>query len=277
VANEEQARAWNGDEGDRWTDHEERYNAAVRRHTRRLLDAAGISPADHVLDIGCGCGESTRDAARAAGSGRALGVDLSARMIERARERTRLEGLTNAAFEQADAQVHAFEAEAYDLAISRFGVMFFDDPVAAFTNIGRALRRSGRLVLLAWQGLKENDWASAFRDALAAGRALPEPPAGAPGAFGLADPERIRRILAEGGFADVGLKEMSEPMFLGADPADAFTFVRNLGITHGMLESLDETSRARALEEMRATLSAHDTGEGVLFGSRAWLITAKRV
>jgi SAM-dependent methyltransferase len=276
IANAEQAAAWNGEEGDRWTDHEERYDASAHRHGLRMLDAARISAADRVLDVGCGCGGSTREAARRASSGMALGVDLSKRMLERARERSRAERLANVRFEQADAQVYPFEAGAFDLAISRFGVMFFDDPVAAFRNIARALRPGGRLAVLAWQELRKNAWVSAIRDALAAGRALPEPSAGAPGPFSLADADRVRQILAEAELAQVALEAVDEPMDLGRDAEDACGFVRTLGITTGMLAELDDATAAKALAAVRATLAAHDTGQGVLFGSSAWLITATR-
>ena len=151
IVNLEQAEAWNGKDGAHWTEHEARYNASVQRHTPRLLIAAGIETTDHVLDIGCGCGESTRRAAQAADTGVALGVDLSAPMIQRARERSLAEGLTNVSFEQADAQIYPFEGGTFDVAISRFGAMFFASPVVAFQNIGRALRPRGRLSLLAWQ------------------------------------------------------------------------------------------------------------------------------
>ena len=271
AANVEMAKAWE-EEGERWAEQADRYDAAVSRHSLRLLEAARISAGDRVLDIGCGCGETTRDAARAAASGLALGVDLSARMIERARA----EGLTNVRFEQADAQVYPFEREAFDLAISRFGVMFFADPVAAFRNIGRSLRPGGRLALLSWQELKKNEWLLVVREALAMGRALPEPPVGAPGPFGLAEPDRVRHILAEAGFGEIALDEVGEPVRLGRDGEDAFAFARTMGQVKGLLDDLDESTAARALEALRATLAAHETPEGVLFDSRAWLITAHR-
>jgi ubiquinone/menaquinone biosynthesis C-methylase UbiE len=276
VVNVDQARAWDGDEGERWTEHEERYNASARRHTRHLLDAARVSADTHALDVGCGCGETTREVARFARSGMALGVDLSARMIERARERSRAEGLTNARFEQADAQVCPFEMSAFDLAISRFGAMFFNDPVAAFRNIGRALRPGGRLALLAWQALERNEWQLSILRALAAGRQFPMPPVDAPGPFGLADADRVRRILAEAGFEGVELEEIAEPIRLGADADDALVFVRSTGIAAGMLRDLDEAAAARALEALRKTLAAHEGNDGVLLDSRAWLITARR-
>jgi len=275
VVNVEQARAWQGEE-DHWAEHDERYNAAVRRYGLHLYHAAQIAAGDCVLDVGCGCGETTRDAARAAVSGSALGVDLSARMLARARERSRAEGLTNVRFEQADAQVYPFADQAFDVAISRFGATFFADPVAAFRNVGRALRPGGRLALLAWQELGKNEWLLALRGALAAGRTLPEPPAGAPGPFGLADADAARRILAEAGFAAVAFAEVREPVYLGASGDDAFGFVRTMGVTRGLLNELDDTARARALEALRTMLRAHESGEGVLLDSRAWLITARR-
>lgn len=274
--NVEQARAWNGEEGDRWTEHEARYNTASRRHGDRLLRAARIAPGDQVLDIGCGCGGSTRDAARQARSGGVLGVDLSARMLARARERSLAEGVLNARFELADVQVHPFDAQAFGLAISRFGAMFFEDPLAAFRNVGRALRPGGRLALIAWQELARNEWQLALRSALAAGRTLPEPAVGAPGPFGLADPDAVRQVLGAAGFVAIEFEEVDEPMEFGADPEDAFDFVQTMGITKGLLESLDVTARSRVFDDLRAMLAAHHTDAGVLLGARSWLITAHR-
>ncbi|MBI2322891.1 MAG: methyltransferase domain-containing protein [Chloroflexi bacterium] len=275
TANVEQAAGWDGEEGDRWTEHEERYNAAARNLSRVLLDAAGIAADDRVLDIGCGCGETTLEAARRAVVGMALGVDLSSRMIERARERSRAEGITNAKFEQADAQMYRFEQQGFDRVISRFGAMFFGDPIAAFRNIGRAVRPGGRLAMLTWQELGKNEWMLAIRSALAVGRTLPEPPVGAPGLFGLAEADAARRILAAAGFEAIDVEEVREPMYLGTDGADAFAFIRTLGMTKGMLQGLDGATAARALEALRSTLEAHDTGAGVLLDSCAWLITAR--
>jgi ubiquinone/menaquinone biosynthesis C-methylase UbiE len=151
IANVDMAAAWDGDEGTDWARDWERYDLGVRSHHLRLMEAAAISPAEHVLDVGCGNGQTTRDAARSAAAGSARGVDLSSVMIARAREVARDENVTNVTFEIADAQVHPFEPARYDIAMSRFGAMFFGDPVAAFTNIGRGLRPGGRLVLMSWQ------------------------------------------------------------------------------------------------------------------------------
>ena len=276
IANVEMARAWDGEEGERWTLHAERYEAAGARHWRRFLDEGFISTTDAVLDIGCGTGGSTRDAARIAASGSALGVDLSSRMLERACEISAAEGLTNVAFLQADAQVHPFEPGTFDLAISSFGAMFFGDPVAAFSNIARALRPGGRLAVMAWREFARNEWLTALRGALAVGRTLPEPPAGVPGPFGLADADRDREILTAAGFEEVVLRDLEEPVVFGPDADDAFAFVRTMGIVHGLTADLDEDAKARALDEVHEVLAAHQTGDGVLLGTSAWLITARR-
>ena len=144
------------------------YDAELRRHNEVLRRACGIQFRDHVLDIGCGTGQTTRQAARTAQAGRALGVDVSAPAIERARELARAEQLGNVAFERADAQVYRFPQERFDLAISRFGTMFFDDPAAAFANIRQALRPAGRLVMMVWQAHERNEWDAAIHQTLAA-------------------------------------------------------------------------------------------------------------
>jgi SAM-dependent methyltransferase len=276
IANADQAEAWNGHEGEHWTEHADRYDRASRRHWERFLDAGLISSSDAVLDIGCGTGKSTRDAARLAAQGSALGVDLSARMLERAHEQSRAEGIANVSFVQADAQVHPFDENAFEIAISCFGAMFFSDPVGAFTNIGRALNTGGGLALLAWRELARNEWLTELRAALAVGRQLPEPPPDAPTPFALADPDRVRGILDAAGYENVSFEPIDEPIEFGSDADDAYAFMRTLGIVDGLTHDLDDARRAQALAELQKTVAAHASADGVLFGTSAWLITARR-
>ena len=271
--NADMAAAWDG-EGAHWARHWQRYDRSVHQYHELLLGEAAVGSAEHVLDVGCGNGQTTRDAARRAPSGRAQGIDLSRQMIERARERAEAEGVANAAFEVGDAQVLPFTSS-YDLAVSRFGAMFFADPVAAFANIGSALRPAGRLVVLAWRGLADNEWMTSLRGALAVGRDLPAPPRDAPGPLGLADPDRTRATLAGAGFVAVEVTAVGRPLWFGTDAEDAFEFFRGTGIVRGMLEGLDQGRHAQALETLRATLADHTTDDGVLLGSGAWLITAR--
>jgi SAM-dependent methyltransferase len=274
--NLEQAAAWDGEEGDEWTVHADRYDAACRPYDPHLIAGAQIAAADRVLDVGCGTGISTRDAADIAVAGSATGIDLSARMLAEARRRSTATGLTNTRFVVGDAQVYPFDHTAFDVVISRFGAMFFGDPVTAFSNLARVLRTGGRLALLAWQELANNDWVIALRDTLAAGRSLPEPTTGTPGPFGLADPNNVHRVLTAAGFDDIELTEVRQPMYLGADGDDAFSFVSGLGLTRGLLGGLDDHTRHAALEALRNRLNTDATSDGVLLGAAGWLITARR-
>jgi SAM-dependent methyltransferase len=272
-SNVEQLRAWDGNEGEYWADHAEYFDRSVAVYHQRLLAVAAISTSDRVLDVGCGTGQTTRDAARAAYAGSALGIDLSSRMLDYARQRATQEGVSNATFAQADAQIHPFDSDSYDVAISRCAAMFFGDHVAAFRNIGRALREGGRLVLVTWQPLAGNEWIREISGALA-GRELPVPPPDAPGPFALSDPDRVRSVLTSAGFTDIDLDATSAGMWFGDDADDAHHFV--LGLMGWMLQGLDDAGRARAIDALHATMAAHATPDGVLFESAAWTTHATR-
>ncbi|MEU4227909.1 methyltransferase domain-containing protein [Nonomuraea sp. NPDC026600] len=264
-----------GEHGTRQTDLFD-YDAELRLHNELFRAAAHVGSRDRVLDIGCGTGQSTREAARAAVTGSAVGVDLSAPMLERARQLSDDQGLPNTTYQQADAQVHRFSPTHFDLCISRFGTMFFADPVAAFTNIGRALRPGVRLVLLVWQDRDRNEWASAIRRSLAAATATSAPPTGGPGAFSLADPTITQGILAAAGFTRVSFTDVHEPVFYGPDTATAFDNVLRLREYKDLLANLDAATAEQARTRLRATLAAHNTDRGVYFDSRAWIIAARR-
>ena len=243
------------------------YDAELRRHDDVLTRACAVREGERVLDIGCGTGPTTRRAARAAGSGRALGVDVSAAAIEQARALA----AGNVTFEQGDAQVHPFSPGQFDLVMSRFGTMFFPDPVAAFANIGRALRPGGRLVMLVWQARERNEWTLAIRAALG----LPGG-TGGPDAFSLADPAAIRESLTAAGFTGIEVADVHEPVWYGPDVAAALDWVRGFSCTAEALAGLDPAAAGRALDRLRDTLAAHRTADGIWFDSRAWLVTAHR-
>ena len=276
IANTEMAAAWDGHEGDVWTDQADRYDRAGRRVLARFLDEKPVNNGDAVLDVGCGTGNATRAVARLTLHGPVVGVDLSTRMLELARTKTEAEHLTNVTYARADAQVHPFEPEAFDVAVSSFGAMFFNDPVAAFTNIGRALRPDGRLALLAWRALPENRWLMSIRGALAIGRELPMPPPDAPTPFALADPDRVRLILGAAGFDEVGFTPVDEPMEIGVDASDALDFAKTMGIVEGLTEALSADDRATAMDNLRNLFVANETPDGVLLDSASWVITARR-
>jgi SAM-dependent methyltransferase len=251
------------------------YDAELRAHHEHLRAAYGISPGDEVLDIGCGTGLTTRDAARAAAPGRVVGVDVSERMLERARQLTEAERLDNVAFELGDAQVHRFDPARFDLVISRFGTMFFSEPVAAFANIASGLRPGGRLALLVWQRRDLNQWALAIDAAVGDAAQVPPPPGADP--FSLGDAEATAAILERAGFDELRFEDVREPVLYGHDMAAALDFVRGFRNVSAALASMSDSDAARAVERLRETLAAHQSDDqGVTLDSRAFLITARR-
>jgi SAM-dependent methyltransferase len=273
-SNTKQLEAWDGDSGAFWVERAQRFDDGVAAYHARFLEAAAIEADDIVLDIGCGNGQTSRDAARLASAGSVLGVDLSSEMLALARKLAEAEQLTNVRFLQADAQCYAFDAERYDLAISRNGAMFFGDPEAAFANIGRALRPEGRLLLLAWQPLELNEWLHTFLSILGVSENFTPPPPDGPGPFGLSSEERVRDILTSAGFVDVTLHAVTEQMYFGEDTDDAYWYVA--AQFDWVMRDLDDLVKARALDALRVSLEEHQGEQGVRYDSAAWLIEARR-
>jgi ubiquinone/menaquinone biosynthesis C-methylase UbiE len=252
------------------------YDAELRMHNEILRRTYGIHSRDHVLDIGCGAGQTTRDAAGLAVAGSVVGVDVSAAVIERARRLTEATGLHNVTFEQADAEIHHFSAERFDVAISRFGTMFFTHPVAGFTNIARAVRRKGRLVMMVWQDHHRNEWSVSIQRALAGAADAPTASLAEPDPFSLADPTTTAQILETAGFGETTFIAVHVPVYYGPDLAAALEWVCGFSCVHDLLQRLDPSSAERAREQLRQTVTGHVTGDGVWFDSRAWIITACR-
>jgi SAM-dependent methyltransferase len=273
-SNAGQVGAWDGSEGAFWTAQARRFDETLAHCHGPFLAAAAIRADDHILDVGCGTGQATREVARTAVDGAALGIDLSSKMLAFARDAASTEGLRNIEFRQADAQIHPFEDGEFDAVISRMGSMFFGDPIAAFANLHRALRREGRLTLLTWQSLDDNEWLTEFRAAMAVGRTLPTPPPDAPSPFALSNPDRVTAILGEAGFSNISFQSLCEPMSFGPDPADAFDFVS--GLTGSMLEGVEDARRESALATLRATIDEHTGTDGVTFQSATWIIQARK-
>jgi SAM-dependent methyltransferase len=276
IANVDMAAAWDGPDGDDWSREWRRFDRSLAGYHQRLLGDASITAGDRVLDIGCGNGQTTRDAARRATNGEALGVDLSSQMLERARQQADLEGLTNVRFVQADAQVHPFDAAWATVVISRFGSMFFGDPAAAFTNIAGALAPGGRLRLMVWQAPERQAWLTALRTALSLGRPLPSPPPDVPGPFGLADPDRTTSILEAAGFVDAEATSVEGEFWVGESVDDAFAFTSRMGLAKAVTADLDDRQRDEAFGNLRALIEANAGTDGVAFGSVAWLVSATK-
>ncbi|MEV0154444.1 methyltransferase domain-containing protein [Micromonospora sp. NPDC050686] len=271
LVNTHQAEAWNGYEGRHWADHQDRYDAVNAGFNEVLL--AAVRPGNRVLDVGCGTGQLTRLAARA-GDGGAVGVDLSAPMLDRARASAAEEGVPGVEFVRADAQVHPFPAAAFDVALSRFGVMFFADPVAAFGNIGRALRPGGRLAFVCLDDFRRGDL-GAVLGALAAH--LPPPGTDGTGAaepLSLADPAVVARVLTAAGFAGIECVPVEAVAHWGRDAVDAGHFLAGWGPIRHQLDRVDPASAARARAALVEALRAYEQPGAVRLQATAWSITA---
>src|SRR2546428_1753596 len=278
-ANAEQIRYWNEAAGPKWVAFQKVIAAQISPLGEQAMDRAGIAPGERVIDVGCGCGDTTIALGRRVGpAGRVLGVDVSAPMLERAAETARAAGVANVRFENADAQTHRFPPAAFDVVYSRFGVMFFIDPVAAFTNLRAALRPGGRLAFVCWQMLRQNPWLLLPLQAAAQHLTLPPPPlSDAPGPFAFADPERVRGILARAGFGGIVLDELRATLALGGGGAldQAVRFLtEGVGPVSGILREADPALRPTVAAAVRAAIAPFHTPEGVRLGSAAWIVTA---
>lgn len=250
------------------------YDAELRYLDPPFQAALGIRPTDRVLDVGCGSGRSTRDAARLAARGQVLGVDVAGARIEQARELAAAEGLTNVGFEVADAQTHPFPDAGFDLVMSRFGTMFFADPATAFANLARATRPGGRLVMIVWQESAANAWAGPLIDAVLDDDAPATETGGS--AFSLADGDTTRALLESAGYGGIELTAVARPVWYGADADAAFEAVLQLRDPRAALARFGGPELGRARDRLRAYLAAHTTPDGVLFDARAWVVSARR-
>jgi SAM-dependent methyltransferase len=272
---EEQAAMWNGSSGEAWIAAQAVLDDLFRPVEALLADAAASPGATNVLDVGCGTGATTIALARRLGpSATCTGVDVSAPMIDLARRRAAGES-PQPRFVCADAGTHPFEPEAFDVLTSRFGVMFFGDPVAAFANLHRATAPGGALRAVVWRGPEDNPFmttaATAAADVLPEG-ALPQRAPGAPGQFAFADPDRVHAILDGGGWRDPDLEAVDLPCVMPA--SDLREYVTRLGPLSQALRGLDDAARARALEVVLPAFDQFTEGDVVHVDIACWVVGA---
>ncbi|MDQ0304936.1 class I SAM-dependent methyltransferase [Ancylobacter polymorphus] len=270
----EQRELWNGSSGKGWVAAQDLLDMMFRPFEDVLTEAVDSSPAKAVLDVGCGAGATTLAMSRLVGSsGRCTGVDISEPLIAVARARAARESLP-AEFVVADAETCAFDAAAYDAIVSRFGVMFFADPVAAFSNLRRAARTGAALRIVAWRGADENPFMTAAERAAAG--LLPEMPmrsAGGPGQFAFGDRERVQHILRESDWVDIDLSPLD--LVCTFPEVDLIRYFTTLGPLPRLIGDLDQASRARVMEAVRPAFDPYVLGSEVQFTAACWLVTAR--
>ncbi|MCF8469756.1 MAG: class I SAM-dependent methyltransferase [Parvibaculum sp.] len=277
--NAEQIEYWNSDAGERWARNQDRLDAMLHPFSDAMVRIAAPKTHERALDIGCGCGATTLALDTHTGaSGRALGIDISAPMIARARERALTAGST-AEFMLADAATHAFEPGAFDILTSRFGIMFFLEPVAAFAHMRKALTPEGRIAFICWRPMKENPWLSLPLFAALPHIPTPEAPEpGAPGPFAFGDKDRFHHILTDAGYRDIGIEPFDARLSMGRaeDPVEeALQQSLEIGPLSRIFQDLAGEQRARVSDAVREALAAHIDDGAVVLGGAVWLVTAR--
>jgi SAM-dependent methyltransferase len=273
--NRDQARNWNEASGPTWVEMRGILDSVMAPFEALLVEEGFPGEGGAVLDIGCGAGATTLAMARRLGpAGCCLGVDISAPLVAAAKARQKAEGVEAAAFIEADAQTHAFEPDSFDAVISRFGVMFFDDPQAAFANVRRAARRGAKLTFVAWRSPAENPFMIAA--ALAAAPLLPSlrpPDPAAPGQFAFADGERVRRILDAGGWKEIDIGRLDTPSSISE--ANLLTYATRLGPVGLALRNADEATRERVGQHMDDVFKPYVSNGAAHFTTACWLVRAR--
>ena len=278
--NADQIEFWNGEGGRRFIKYQSALDVMIGPFGETAMERLGLKTGEIVLDVGCGCGGTTIEIARRVGStGEAVGVDISEIMLARAEDVAAHADTTNVFFELADVEAKPLHRDSFDAAFSRFGVMFFADPVKAFGNVASVLHDTGRIAFACWQALDKNPWLGIQLAAVLPFVEPPEaPPPGAPGPFSFAEPDRVRQVLTDAGFSGVEIEPFAPDMHLGAthDLDDAVDFGLELGPAGALLEDADDDTKARAKASVRAAFEPYLKPEGVMVPSAAWIVSAKR-
>lgn len=274
----DQRQYWTRDGVDEWLQHEDRFEAMAKPFGRAMLESARLRPGEWVLDVGCGTGTTTMDAARLIGPvGVAVGADISPLMLSRARQRAACSGLRNVEFIEADAERHGFAVGGFDVVISRFGTMFFADPAAAFANLARAVRPGGRLAVVVSQDPLQTELIAVAMAAAVPHVGLPDLGGpGDPGQFAFADGASLVRIVQTAGFGHVHLEPIVRPVQVGSDVDDTVSYLAARPEARSLFERREPAQVRAAIDAVHRALVPYAGPMGVVMDDAAWLVTAIR-
>ena len=276
IANQEQREFWSAIKGDLWVTLQPRIDTMLAAFGDKALDALNPRSGERILEIGCGTGTTTLAlGARVGASGEILAADLSRPMLNKAIERANVSAEHPITFVEADAQVHSFPTATFDAVYSRFGVMFFDDPIAAFRNIRKAVRPGGRMAYVCWADRKANPWIRIPAGAAKTCLDLPAPPPDdAPGQFSMENEDRVQQILHDAGWSDIGLECFTVEGSIGSNAADAARFITKMGPMSEPFALADSDTQNKTLQVIEEALTPYSNDSGVTLGFSTWIVSA---
>ena len=276
IANQEQREFWSDIKGDLWVTLQPRIDTMLATFGDKALDTLNPQFGERILEIGCGTGTTTLALGERVGaSGEILAADLSRPMLNKAIERANLCAEHAITFVEADAQVHNFPTATFDAVYSRFGVMFFDNPVAAFRNIRKAVRPGGRMAYVCWADRKANPWIRIPAGAAKAFLDLPAPPPDdAPGQFSMENEHRVQQILHDAGWSDIGLERFTVDGSIGSNAADAARFITKMGPMSEPFALADSDTQNKTLQVIEEALTPYSNDSGVTLGFSTWIVSA---
>jgi len=279
LSNTDMSQFWNGDGGQNWIRFQNRLEKSLNIFGEQAILTAKLAQDEYVLDVGCGWGDTTFEIAKSVGlNGYVRGIDISELILDQARTRIDSFGLDNIKFECVDAESHQFKSMEFDVIYSRFGVMFFNDPVAAFRNIKRTLKPGGRLVFICWKSVNENQWVKLPQEITNKYVAMSEPSnPHAPGGFAFGDAATVLAILDDAGFKETQVETYATKFNVGENLDEAIIFLSHLGPASSIIEDpdLDVEIKKRIIAELRSELVKNETSLGIELNAETWIFTAK--
>lgn len=274
--NAPQIEYWNGPAGDKWAGLADAQDRMLGGLGSAAMDVCDIQSGHSVLDVGCGSGTTTIEIARRVGkTGRVLGIDISTPMLEVGRARLDALDIDNVTFENKDVSTYPFEADTFDRVFSRFGVMFFADPINAFSNIRRGLRAGGRLAFVCWQAADKNPWIEIPRQVVL--QHVPAPPPvdpEAPGPMAFANPERVRHILSGAGFSEINIEPLETLIPFEPDVPGTAQRLVQVGFASRLLSNASDDVIARVKSDISDAISRFQTDNGVMIDGTTWIVSA---
>jgi len=279
LANPDMRNYWNGDGGLNWIRFQSQLEKSLMPFGKQAISTAMIALDETVIDVGCGWGDTSIELAQQVGpKGHVLGIDISNLILEQAQNRLDASSLNNIKFECVDAESHQFDMMKLDVVFSRFGVMFFNNPVVAFRNIYGALKPGGRLIFICWQSIKENQWVNLPQEIVIQYVEIASVDPDAPGGFAFGDSTRVLGILDAAGFVDINVEPYKTKITVGENLDEAIILLSHLGPASSVIENpdLDGEIKNRILNDLRNALEFYKSLQGIELDAATWIFTATK-